>query len=108
MVVHFAEVNAPAPNPGEYWVYILESSDGALYVGQTNNVPERLRKHGYRIGSKFTRDHIRPTLVYVERRATLQEAVSREAQLKRWSRAKKEALIRGDAQSLHRLSRSRD
>jgi putative endonuclease len=38
----------------------------------------------------------------------LDEAVRRECQLKRWSRAKKEALIRGDVAELAKLSRSRE
>ena len=39
---------------------------------------------------------------------TLVRAVNREAQLKRWSRAKKEALVKGDFGMLSELSRSRD
>jgi predicted GIY-YIG superfamily endonuclease len=46
--------------------------------------------------------------VYVEGPFDLTEAVRREFQLKRWSRAKKLALIRGDAHTLHALSRSGD
>lgn len=108
MSPRFAEVNTPVPVRGGYWVYILQSADGALYVGQTNNVQERLRKHRYRIASKFTSDHPGARLVYTEGPLELGAAVTREAQLKRWSRAKKEALIRGDSETLHCLSQSRD
>lgn len=108
MSSQFANVDAPLPRRGDYWVYILESADGALYVGQTSNVPERLRKHRLGLGSKHTLDHPGAVLVYVEGPFPLPSAVAREAQLKRWSRAKKEALIRGDGSALHELSRSRD
>jgi len=71
-------------------------------------VAERLRKHGYGLGSKFTRDHAAPHLVFCEGPMSVEAAVTREAQLKRWSRAKKEALIRGDRLALRHLSRSRE
>jgi putative endonuclease len=86
---------------------MLQSADGALYVGQTVNVPERLRKHRFGLGSKHTSDHPEVRLVFVEGPMELTKAVAREAQLKRWLRAKKEALIRGDMTALRRLSRSR-
>jgi putative endonuclease len=67
---------------------------------------ERLRKHRYGLGSKFTSDHASPRLVYCEGPMSLDAAVRREAQLKRWSRAKKEALIAGDQARLRALARS--
>jgi predicted GIY-YIG superfamily endonuclease len=94
--------------PNRAWVYILQTSDRSLYIGQTNNLPERLRKHRLGLGSKHTHDHAQPRLVYWEGPISPTEAVHREAQLKRWSRAKKEALIRGDGPALRELSRSRE
>ena len=102
------EVEYPRTVPSLAWVYILQSADDCFYVGYSRDVGERLRKHRYGIGSKHTRDHRGARLVFVEGPLPKPVAVSREAQLKRWSRAKKEALIRGDLESLHRLSRSRD
>ena len=98
----------PEPRPGVVWVYILQTIDGTYYVGQSCNLRERLRKHRLGLGSKHTHDHPDPRLIYVEPLGSLSAAVSREAQLKRWTRAKKEALIRADAASLKRLARSRD
>ena len=103
----FPDIPCPARVPDLVWVYILQTADGALYIGQTSNVGERLRKHRYRLGSKFTSDHLSPRLVFGEGPMSLNEAVARERQLKRWSRAKKEALIRGDYHALKPLSRSR-
>lgn len=91
-----------------FWVYILQSADGTYYVGQTRNLQERLRKHRLGLGSKHTHDHAAPRLVYAEPREDLIAAVQREAQLKRWSRAKKEALVDGNRDALHDLSRSRE
>ena len=45
---------------------------------------------------------------YVEEHATTGEARRREAQVKRWSAGKKEALIRGDNNALHELAKSHD
>ncbi len=101
-------VECPAREKGVYWVYLLQSMDGALYVGQTNDVDERLRKHRLGLGSKHTHDHPGVRLVYLERHFSLQDGVTREAQLKRWSRTKKIALIGGNAAQLHELSRSHD
>jgi putative endonuclease len=104
----YPTIQAPPPNPGFAFVYILQSADGALYIGQTVNVAERLRKHRYGLGSKFTSDHAAPRLILCEGPISLNTAVSREAQIKRWSRGKKEALIRGDFDRLSALSRSRE
>ena len=104
----FSSVAPPLLVPGQYHVYILLCADGSYYVGQSNNVSERLRKHSYGLGSKHTAEHPLTRLIYAEGPYSLCSAVSREAQLKRWSRAKKEALVRGDAQCLHLLAVSRD
>ena len=97
---------APNPVPGLTWVYILQSADGTYYVGQTRDLRERLHKHQLGLGSKHTHDHTAPRLIYVEPQNGLTSAIRRERQLKRWSRAKKAALIQGDLDHLRMLSRS--
>jgi putative endonuclease len=104
----FATIPCPTPVPGLFWIYVLQSADGSLYIGQTNHLPERLRKHRLGLGSKHTHDHGQPRLVHCEGPVPPAEAVQRERQLKRWSRAKKEALLRGDLRKLQILARSRD
>jgi putative endonuclease len=104
----FPEIACPKLIEGFAWVYILQSVDGAFYVGHTYNVTERLRKHRFGIGSKFTDDHRGVRLIFVEGPLSHESAVTREAQLKRWSRAKKEALLEGDFNRLHALSQSRE
>jgi predicted GIY-YIG superfamily endonuclease len=90
------------------YVYLLQSVDGSLYVGSAKDVSRRTNLHRTGRGAKFTHDHPAATLVYVEGPFDLKIAIQRELQIKRWSRAKKEALIREDRELLKTLSRSRD
>ncbi len=88
-------------------VYIIECQNGALYTGITQDINRRLREHGNK-GSHFTSYNPIKKLLHVEDFDTRQEAEPREAQIKRWSRAKKLALIREDFDTLSQLSKSRD
>jgi putative endonuclease len=77
-----------------YWVYILSSRSGVLYVGQTNDLERRLIEHREGVGSKFCGKYNAHKLVYTEAYSTRWEAMARERQLKRWRRTWKEDLIR--------------
>jgi putative endonuclease len=101
-------INPPARSPGGVFVYILTCPDGSFYVGSAKDVSRRIRLHQSGRGAKFTHDHLRAKLVYVEGPFDLTEAVRREFQIKGWSRAKKLALIRGKCDRLKQLSRSHD
>jgi putative endonuclease len=59
-------------------------------------------------GPAFTSNRRPVTLVFTEPHSTRASAVRRERQLKRWSRAKKEALIDGDLAGLHALAKRRN
>lgn len=100
-------VEFPEAVEGLRFIYVLQSKDGTYYVGQTRDLRERLRKHRLGLGAKHTKDHPGCWLVYWEGPLPPNSAVAREAQLKRWSRAKKEALISGDVRSLAILARCR-
>lgn len=84
-------------------VYILRCADGALYVGETTDVPARVRRHLEGNGSRFTARRRPVALVLVETYDSRAGALDRERQLKRWTRAKKEALIVGDMALLKRI-----
>ena len=84
-----------------YFVYILRCANGAFYVGHTDNLELRLSRHNERRGAIFTAGPV--MLAFSECYDTRLEAIRRERQLKRWTRAKKEALIAGDLQLLKRL-----
>ena len=88
-----------------YSVYILRFTNNTLYIGQTSNLEQRLKDHKNKAtrSSKFSKENGEFNLVYQERYTTLQEAMKREKQLKGWTRAKKEALINGDLETLKRL-----
>jgi len=90
----------------KYFVYILRTSSNSLYIGQTNNLEKRLREHKNKSSrsAKFVRYYSSLKLVYSEKYSTRKEAMQREAQLKRWSKAKKEALIKKDLELLKKLS----
>jgi putative endonuclease len=84
-------------------VYILRCGDDSLYVGETSDVVTRVLTHQAGEASAFTRQRLPVTLVYAEQHPSRLRARARERQLKRWTRAKKEALIAGDLALLKRL-----
>jgi predicted GIY-YIG superfamily endonuclease len=92
-------------NPTEPSVYILRCSDGTLYVGQTNNLAARIEAHDAGTASTYKAARRPVELVYREPHASLDSAVARERQLKRWSVAKREALVAGDFLLLRQLAK---
>ena len=88
------------------WVYILECADGTYYVGSTSDLERRLWEHNQGNGSKYTATRRPVKLVFAEEFPSLEEAYEREKQIQGWRREKREALIRGDYDSLPKLSRN--
>lgn len=86
-----------------YYLYILRNSHNRLYIGQTNNLQNRLVDHQNHHGAKFIKDYGDFRLVYTEQFTTRADVMQREKQLKRWRVAKKEALICGDLELLKKL-----
>ena len=85
-------------------MYVLRLKSGALYPGATRNLPQRIKAHFGGYACRTTSLDPPMDVVYTEQFETLGQARTRENQLKRWSRAKKEALIQGDLTSLKILS----
>jgi putative endonuclease len=85
-----------------YFIYILRTSSNTLYVGQTNNLEKRIQEHKNKSSksAKYIRYFSSFDLIHSEKYSTRKEAMQREAQLKRWSRSKKEALIQGNKKLL--------
>lgn len=75
------------------YTYILLCADGTLYTGWTNNIEKRLAAHNAGTGAKYTKCRRPVKLVYQEAFATKQQAMQREAQIKRLSRKEKMLLI---------------
>ena len=101
------EGHGPVAISDQYYVYVLRCADGTLYVGITTDVAGRVEAHNAGRGPRFTACRRPVTLVYSEPHPTMESARQREVQLKKWSRAKKEALIAGDMVLLHELSSRR-
>ena len=75
------------------YTYLLRCADGTLYCGWTDSLEKRLAAHNSGKASKYTRSRLPVELVYYETFETKQEAMSREARIKRLSRREKLALI---------------
>jgi tRNA/rRNA methyltransferase len=85
-------------------VYILRCSDQSYYVGHTDNLDQRVAQHASGIsGYTATRQPVQ--LVWFEEFPTRDEAKIVEAQIKKWSRRKKEALIEGKKDELKQAAR---
>jgi putative endonuclease len=78
-----------------YYVYIMASRSGVLYVGVTSELEIRVKQHKTGAYGGFTKQYECHRLVYYERYGRVQTAIAREKQLKGFSRAKKIKLIEG-------------
>jgi putative endonuclease len=76
-----------------YCVYILASISRRLYVGVTNDLARRLQEHRASRPPSFTGRYRVHKLVHFECTGDVESAINREKELKRWTRAKKVALI---------------
>ena len=78
-----------------YYFYLFRCQDNTLYTGSTSSLENREKRHNSGIGAKWTKQHGQGTIVYSEAYNTILEARKREVQIKKWSRIKKENLIKG-------------
>lgn len=72
-----------------YYTYLLLCGDGTLYCGYTNDLNRRVAAHNDKKGAKYTRSRLPVTLVYHEAFHIKEEAMRREAAIKKMSRAQK-------------------
>ncbi|HET9590998.1 MAG TPA: GIY-YIG nuclease family protein [Anaerolineales bacterium] len=88
-----------------YRVYILECADGSYYTGSAADLSKRLWEHEIGASSTAYTYARRPVrLVWTsEEVARYSDALRFERQIKGWSRAKKQALIRGDYEAIHEV-----
>ena len=91
-----------------WYVYIIRCSDGSLYAGSTTDVDRRVKEHNSKKGGSYTRMRTPVKLKYKEEQSGRIAAQKRESQIKRWTRAKKLALIAQDKSVLCNLSVSHD
>ena len=88
------------------WVYMLECSDGSLYVGSTRNdeLDKRLGEHQSGVFGGYTAARRPVRLVWAAQFMWITDAIAFERQLKGWRREKKLAVIRGEWEKLHALA----
>jgi putative endonuclease len=80
-----------------WYVYIAKTRTGKYYTGITTSPEKRLEKHNTGKGARMARQQGPFSLVYVSPRfQNKSEARLREAQIKGWSREKKEKLVSGE------------
>jgi len=89
-----------------YFVYILRCSDSTYYTGITSNLTERVAQHqsgSYKDSYTYSRRPLE--LVFYAEFSEVELAIDTEKQIKKWSRAKKEALINNEFEKLPNLSK---
>ncbi|MEK7597927.1 MAG: GIY-YIG nuclease family protein [Patescibacteria group bacterium] len=77
-----------------YFIYIISSYSGVLYIGVTNNLRRRIYEHKNELVEGFSKKYKCKKLVYFEEYQDINLAIAREKQLKNWNRKKKEWLIK--------------
>jgi putative endonuclease len=101
---YLMSASAPADS---FFIYIVRCSDDSLYVGHTSNVEGRVKVHNAGGGALWTACRRPVHLLYQEKHPSEADAIARERQLKRWSHAKKLALINGHLKALKSLAKRR-
>jgi putative endonuclease len=92
----------------QYFVYILLCSDNSYYTGVTNDLERRLSEHQNGINPNSYTHKRRPLkLVFHEMFTDINQAIAFEKQVKGWTWAKKEAIIKGDWESLPRIAKEK-
>lgn len=80
---------------GNNWfVYILECSDGSLYTGITTNIDRRVKQHNQGKGAKYTKTRTPVTLVYIADSFNRSTASKEECRIKSLSRKEKLLFIK--------------
>ena len=90
------------------YVYILRCSDNTYYTGVTSNLDKRLSQHESGFYKKsYTHQRRSIELVFYSEFTDINIAIEKEKQLKKWSKAKKEALINNEYDSLINLAKKK-
>jgi predicted GIY-YIG superfamily endonuclease len=97
---------APELSNGTSLVYILRLQSGGLYVGCSTDFENRFRAHSAGLACRTTRLDPATEVLWIEIHENFGSVRAREIQIKKWSRAKKEALVSGQHAILRSLARS--
>ena len=88
-------------------VYMLECNDKSFYIGHTDNIDKRLSEHQLGLIPSYTSTRLPVKLVFMQNFTTRAEALISERKIKKWSRAKKQALISQNWNLLTLLSKKK-
>ena len=90
------------------FIYILKCADGSYYTGVTSKLEQRMFQHNSGFFPDCYTFNRRPLeLVFYAEFTDINLAIEKEKQIKKWSRAKKEALINEDYDDLINLAKKR-
>jgi putative endonuclease len=90
------------------FLYILRCADGSYYVGTSRNDLEiRVAEHNAGIFGGYTAKRRPVSLFFAQHFESIRDVIAAERQVKGWSRSKKEALARGDWESISMLAQRR-
>ena len=81
------------PRQWRFYVYVLASDSGVIYIGVTDDLVRRINEHRSAEGNSFTSRYKVHKLVYWEQFRYVNRAIAREKEIKGWRREKKVALI---------------
>jgi putative endonuclease len=77
----------------QYYIYIMTSPTGTLYIGMTNDLRRRVYEHKHKLVEGFTKKYNVTRLAYFEETPDVRTALAREKEIKKWRRSKKIALV---------------
>lgn len=91
-----------------YFVYILRCKDNTYYTGITSDLETRIQEHksGKHFNS-YTYNRRPVELVFYTKFTNVEQAIEVEKQIKKWSKAKKEALINNKLEKLPNLAKKK-
>lgn len=90
-----------------FFVYILKCKDNSYYIGHTDNIELRISQHKLGKMSGYTASRLPIECVFVQTFHSRAEALDAEFKIKKWTRVKKEALIKGDWNEISKLSKKK-
>ncbi len=77
-----------------WFVYIIECQNGSFYTGITKDIEYRLDKHTKGLGAKYTRSNPPKEVIYTEKYVNMNDALKREAEIKKLSKNEKIELVK--------------
>jgi len=88
-----------------YYVYMVQCADDSIYIGLTNDLERRLKEQNHGLNDNSYTSKRRPvTIIWHQEFMQFEQAEKFEKKIKKWSRAKKVALSKGEYDKLTELA----